>query len=213
MDVDLTEKMTNKVTNIVKYTYDWPKNNFTKQLLVACTYTSLVFLFAVMLVGYGIYIGKENNDEYNAQVDFVVKNNSLTTAIESINLCLSSKKENNENSEWYCNHAMDLFRLNIHKKTPFEQDIINKKSYELMLISINHEIRTLEYKKLIANKKRTIYEILLNAFFSDAGIFIFPIFLASTFIIQMLLFKRKNSMRVNNVNKNKKNAPSDAQKT
>jgi hypothetical protein len=191
MDFDLTEKMTSKVAKVVKYTYQWPKDNFSKQILIACTYTFLVFSIIFILVGYCIYISEQNNDRYNAQVDFVVKSNSLITAIESINLCLSSKKENNSNSEWYCNHAMDLFKFNIHRNTPYEQEIINKKSYELMLISINNELRTLEYKKLISNKNKTFYEAFLDGFFTNTGMLIFAISIAGTFIIQMLFFKRK----------------------
>lgn len=132
-------------------------------------------------------------DKYK-RLEEIYDTNRYASTIDSIDLCLNARDDNKQLGEWYCAHALQLYKkISSENAIPFSEEIIEKKAYGAMKVEINREIRHMKYKELL-NKESSAEYVLLTNLVSDVGIFLYltVAFILFIFIV-FLLYGRRNS--------------------
>ncbi|TOG57161.1 hypothetical protein [Vibrio parahaemolyticus] len=117
-----------------------------------------------------LQIGVEKHwNQYSNNTGDIGDRNSLMIAKDAVNLCLASIKSNHHYKERYCDYSILMFEQNSTRFGEFSQELVNAKAYEQMLISIDSDIRSLDFQALAKRHSKSLQERVLDLLFTPIG--------------------------------------------
>ena len=151
----------------------WASASFVRVLFVIAV-LGLVLLGAQFgYINYLLDISKKNSEIQRTELIATGKQNSYMSALDAVELCLDSAKDNPKLHKWYCDEAVDRY-TQASTKWPQERvkEVIGKLAYGAMKNDISHYLRSLEIDRLV-KLPETNEEKVLNLLLSKTAIIIF----------------------------------------
>jgi hypothetical protein len=161
----------------------WASASFVR---VFCVIAILGFVLLGTFFGCINYLlteAKKNSEIQRTELIATGKENSYKSALDTVQLCIDSTKDDPKLHKWYCDEAVDRYtQASILEPKERVNEVIGKLAYGAMKNDISRYLRSLEIDRLIKLPK-TSEEIYLNLLLSNIA-FGFFIFL---FIVVLLL--------------------------
>jgi hypothetical protein len=155
------------------------KNAFTRIV----TLTFFISLFPMGYWGFASYYiaTSDAQSKYNSRLSgLMTQQNILKTTIQSVELCIKSKKENDKLSDWYCEDALDSYkRRSEHWPPERREQLIGRLAYEGMKIDLKYYLMVNENRQRTSVMIDTKEQLFVKYFFSEYVVY---------FLSSMMLF-------------------------
>ncbi|MGY5693049.1 hypothetical protein ACXHQ2_22385 [Vibrio chemaguriensis] len=117
-----------------------------------------------------LQIGAEKHwNHYSNNTGDISVRNSLMIAKDAVNLCLAAIKNSHHYKKRYCDYSILMFEQHSTRFDEFSQQMLNAKAYEQMLISIDADIRSLDFQALAKRHNKSLQERVLDLLFTPIG--------------------------------------------
>jgi hypothetical protein len=172
----------------------WSRNSFFKRSILLIIWWSITTSVIYFSLNYLVNHSEKSGDSYVNNLEYTNDKNKLNYALDMVELCVNSK---DKNKELYCKQSVHLYEKVIRKQDETHgEHLISISAYEYIGAEIKRYLRSLEYKKLVQNKPRNLYSIVLDTLFSQLGLTVFLslLFIILSFPIFFFLKASKNNI-------------------
>ncbi|ENM3890397.1 hypothetical protein Q9F25_003629 [Vibrio cholerae] len=161
------------ITKIIKGFALLGKGPFWKRgvvYIVWALFTTCIILGTPIL----LQIGAEKHwNEYLNNTGDIGDRNSLMISKDAVNLCIAAVKNNHHYKNRYCDYAILMFKQYTSRFDEFAQELVDSKAYEQIIITIDADIRSLDFKALAKRHNKSLQERALDLLFEPFGMFIY----------------------------------------
>lgn len=120
---------------------------------VICVIAMLGFVILGTFFGCINYLlaeAKKNSEIQRTELIATGKENSYKSALDTVQLCIDSAKDDPKLHKWYCDEAVDRYtQASIREPKERVNEVIGKLAYGAMKNDISHYLRSLEIDRLI----------------------------------------------------------------
>lgn len=138
--------------------------------IVWALFTTCIIIGAPTL----LQIGAEKHwNEYLNNTGDIGDRNSLMIAKDAVNLCIAAIKNNHHYKKRYCDYSIVMFKQHTSGFDEFSQELVDAEAYEQIVITIDADIRSLDFKALAKRHNKSLQERVLDVLFEPLGMFIY----------------------------------------
>lgn len=138
---------------------------------------------------------RTSNVDLQKEAELVRQANLYQAALDWINLCISTRKDNLENADWYCKQALDIYKVRSESTPPpLRENIINREAYGAMAVDISAQLRGISVERLYKEQSSEAQEMLerltstTGKWFTYIGI----VFLMSVISMSLIWYAGRN---------------------
>jgi hypothetical protein len=139
---------------------EWAEVSFARVILVVSVLGGILVGGQYVYVNYLLSEAKKAGENRSREINSLGKEHGYKAALDAINACLESAKEEPTLNVWYCKQAVAKYRST---STNWPQDrvkeVIDKHAY-LAMSDVSHYIRTVELDRLISTPRSREEEVL-----------------------------------------------------
>ncbi|CAM2973574.1 hypothetical protein [Moritella viscosa] len=178
-------------------------------------FLTVVFVTSLIPTAYFSYIDylqgvvKEQDKLENRVSGLSTDISLLQGTVSVLKLCLSSKKEGNVNSDWYCESAIGAYEgSSEHWPPTHREEVLKRNAIEAMLIDTEYYLGLKRSKVKSAGVSKSKEEVLLEALLNSKSMFAL---ITALLIVSAYMYYRYYSFSKNEINSYNKSSKSDAE--
>ncbi|MDR6984390.1 hypothetical protein J2X32_003034 [Rheinheimera pacifica] len=161
------------ITKIIKGFSSLGKGPFWKRGVVYVIW-SLIIIYIILKATNFLQTGAEKHwNQYLNSTGDISDRNSLMITKDAVNLCIAAVKNNHHYKKRYCDYSMLMFEQHTSRFDEFSQELVDAKAYEQIVISIDSDIRSLDFKALVKRHNKSLQEQVLDFLFTPLGMFFY----------------------------------------
>ncbi|MGF1845372.1 hypothetical protein L4C39_19725 [Vibrio clamense] len=182
------EEEASAFVSIMKKVSSLGNGPFWKRGFIYVFWWALIVAFAVGTPLYLQNASEKHSEEYLNKTGDIGNHNRMLIAKDSLELCIASIKNSHKYEERYCKYAIKMFEKHSSRIDEFLVELVEAKAYEQMIVSIDSDIRGLDYEALVKRHGVSWHNKALDLIFSPLGTAIYLTFFMFLLFLPLIAF-------------------------